>query len=226
MSAGAGGAPPARRERGAGSAGTEELPPPPRLPLLCLTPRWGATGSPGTSSSGIVIRVATKTKAFGARLGRGAGGFSDGGAPRACGGAEFGAEVAGCPGPCLTLCVPSLPRATCASVPRGSPCAPRARSLRGGGRPAEPAVSGRRGGGRPGGPRRARVEDAAARPRGPCTLGPGARWGAVPSPALAFPSADLVSDAQKLFPASLQFAKSALPPQCFPRRPPFTPFAL
>lgn len=59
-----------------------------RCPLSCLTLCGGATSSPRTSSSGIVILVAAKTKAFGAGLWRGGGrkGFSGSKAGR--GGAE------------------------------------------------------------------------------------------------------------------------------------------
>lgn len=59
-----------------------------RCPLPCLTLCGGATSSPRTSSSGIVMLVAAKTKAFVAGLWRGGGrkGFSGSKAGR--GGAE------------------------------------------------------------------------------------------------------------------------------------------
>lgn len=93
-------------------------------PLLCLTLCRGATSSSGTSSSsGIVILVAAKTKAFGARLWRGVGGAPRD-RPRAEGlrrsrvwGEGWGGQM---PGRLLTLCVLSPRWATCASVDRRS----------------------------------------------------------------------------------------------------------
>lgn len=61
-------------------------------PLLCLTLCRGATSSPGSSSSGIVILVAAETKALGAGLWRGVSELLGvGGGPAGRGGAGFGA---------------------------------------------------------------------------------------------------------------------------------------
>lgn len=59
-----------------------------RCPLPCLTLRGGATSSPRTSSSGIVILVAAKTKAFVAGLWRGGGRKGFPGSMAGRGGAE------------------------------------------------------------------------------------------------------------------------------------------